>query len=348
MHNGTQIGSLALGLSTERINKEVRNARFLSLFIAIAIIFFGIIINRALSYGITIPITQIVKSIDKLGTDDWKDIKVTSEDEIGQMAKAFNRFAEEFKKEQELLVRKEELEKAQEELKRAMEIKSEFTSMVSHELRTPLTAIKESIGIVLDETAGELNDEQKDFLSTAKRNVDRLHRLINDVLDFSKLESGKIKYDMKPYNINEVIKEAMKTHMSVAEQKNLYLVSNLDPDIPIMVFDDDRITQVITNFLSNALKFTEKGGITVTSDYNKEEKMVYVCVKDTGPGIKKEDIPKLFKQFSQLGGPDGRQTGGAGLGLAICKKIIEDHRGKTWVESEVGKGSSFYFKLPVS
>jgi len=240
-----------------------------------------------------------------------------------------------------------ERKRAEEKLNKAMEVKSNFTSMVSHELRTPLTAIKEGIGIVLDGTSGSINEDQKSFLGLAKRNMDRLHRLINDVLDFSKLEAEKIKFEMQLGDITKTIAEAVNTEKGAFDRKGLFLKVESALDIPKIKFDSDRITQVFSNLLSNALKFTPKGGVTVSIDRHDKEKYVSICVADTGPGVAKEDIPKLFQKFEQLGGVSDRKAGGTGLGLAICKQIVEQHRGKIWVESEVGKGSKFCFTLPI-
>jgi signal transduction histidine kinase len=249
---------------------------------------------------------------------------------------------------EELLVRTilyaMERKKAEKKIKEAVETKSEFLSMVSHELRTPLTAMKESVSIVLDEMAGEINDEQKDCLDIAKRNIDRLARLINDVLDFQKLESGKMKFNMKTNNINEVVEQVYQTMLS-STKEGINLVIDLEDNLPKVNFDSDKITQVLTNLVSNAIKFTEKGSVTMKTI--KGENIIHVMVSDEGCGIKKEDEPKLFRKFEQLSIGGERKTGGTGLGLAICKEIIEQHRGKIWAESELNKGSTFHFVLPI-
>ncbi len=231
------------------------------------------------------------------------------------------------------------------DLKKAEKVKAEFTSTVSHELRTPLTAIKESINIVLDGTAGAITEEQKDFLSMSKRNVDRLARLINDVLDFQKLESGKMTFSFEENDINEVVEETRQAMSSVAKTKGLELGLGLDSTLPRVKFDKDKITQVMANLVSNAIKFTDKGSVKIFT--SREEGFVMVSVRDTGPGIRKEDMPKLFQQFAQLENGLTRKTGGTGLGLAISREIVMRHNGKIWAESEYGKGASFNFTLPV-
>ncbi|MFO8052564.1 MAG: ATP-binding protein [Candidatus Omnitrophota bacterium] len=234
---------------------------------------------------------------------------------------------------------------AKEKLETAIKIKSDFLSTVSHELRTPLAAIKEGINIVYDQSAGKINKEQKEFLDISKRNVDRLARLINDVLDIQKLESDKMEFDLKENDINSIIKEVFETMKPHVAKKQLQFKLNLDENIPKMKVDRDKLIQVITNLVSNAIKFTERGSVTINSLLEKNAAKVWV--EDTGPGIKKEDIAKLFKTFQQLQTGKGRKTGGTGLGLAICKDIINKHRGKIWVESELGKGSKFIFLLPI-
>lgn len=237
-----------------------------------------------------------------------------------------------------------ELEEKNRELIRLGQLKSSFVSMVSHELRTPLTAIKEGIGIVLDGTTGPVTDEQKDFLDTAKRNVDRLSRLINNILDFQKLDAGKMKFDYQENNINLVVKEVFQTMEPLVKGKWLDFVLQLDESIPMVKFDKDKITQVLTNLVSNAIKFTLNGSVSIIT--SKGPNTIQVTVKDTGPGVKEEDLDKLFQYFEQIGDIKQRR-GGTGLGLAICKEIITMHNGKIWVESQHGQGTSFHFVLPI-
>jgi len=236
---------------------------------------------------------------------------------------------------------RQQLEKIEELYK----IKSDFTSTVSHELRTPLTAIKEGITLVADGSAGALNDDQRNFLSIAKNNVDRLNRLINDVLDFSKLEAKKMPFNFALGDISAPVKEGVASNRMTAEKKGLEIAFEAQEGLPQAVFDQDRIFQVVNNLIGNAIKFTEKGGIKIS--LGKVDEKIKVCVSDTGKGISTEDLPRLFVMYSQLGGVTGRKTGGTGLGLAISKQIIEQHGGAIWAESERGKGSRFCFTVPL-
>ncbi|MCM8814030.1 MAG: PAS domain S-box protein [Candidatus Omnitrophica bacterium] len=234
---------------------------------------------------------------------------------------------------------------AEQEHRKIVDMKSRFVSVVSHELRTPLTAIKEGIATVLDGTAGALNPDQQELLTLAKRNVDRLARLINDVLNFQKLEMGRVGFDFRPHALNEIIQEVYTTMRGFAEQKHLDFRVDCGADMPDIICDRDKITQVLTNLVHNALKFTAQGTVTIRA-LPQAPHGVVVSVSDTGPGIDKKDIVKLFQQFVQLGDAGTRLSGSAGLGLAISRQIIERHRGKIWVESAPGEGTLFSFYLP--
>jgi PAS domain S-box-containing protein len=241
--------------------------------------------------------------------------------------------------------RKRKEKEIEEELMETMKMKSDFTSMVSHELRSPLGVIKEGINLILEGLAGDINDEQKDLLGTAKRNTDRLGRLINNVLDFQKITSGKICFDIRENDINEIVLEVNKAMSLLAKEKGLDLAVDIDDSIPKIGFDRDKIIQVLINLVSNAIKYTEKGNITISTKL--EGNTVHVIVRDTGTGIKAEDMQKLFQAFGQLDGTRDKKSGGTGLGLVISKEIILAHKGKIWAESKAGKGSSFHFILPI-
>ncbi len=226
-----------------------------------------------------------------------------------------------------------------------VDMKSNFVSNVSHELRTPLKAIRESISIVLDESAGQVNDEQKEFLTVSKKNVDRLARLINDILDFQKLDAGKTKLNTRNNNLNEVVKEVYELMLQPAKNKGLSFTVKLESKLPKIKFDRDKIIQVLINIVNNAIKFTEKGAVTITTIA--KGNALYVSVHDTGPGITEEDLSKIFNRFEQASGNKHKKKGGAGLGLSISKDIVRLHKGKIWVESEFGKSTTVWFLLPI-
>ena len=228
-------------------------------------------------------------------------------------------------------------------LQQAVMVKSEFTSMVSHELRTPLTAIKEAVDVVADGTAGDVNKHQADFLQLAKRNVDRLHRLINDTLDFSKLERGEFHLELADHELNALASEIVAQQRLAATKQRLRLEFAPDPDLPPVRMDPDRISQLLINLISNAIRYCDSGWIEVSTKRQGSEAVVKI--QDSGPGIPEEKLENIFEAFIQLSTGPGRRSGGTGLGLAICKKIVELHGGRIWVESELGKGSAFYFAL---
>ncbi len=238
-----------------------------------------------------------------------------------------------------------ERKEAEEKLKEAMEMKSQFVSTVSHELRTPLASMKEGIAVVLDGAAGEVNNEQRNFLNIAQRNVDRLTLLINDVLDFQKLEAGKMRVHIQENDIKEVVEEVQKTMLASAKKKGIDILLELDNNLPKARFDRDKIIQVLTNLVSNAIKFTEQGRVSIGVQQQDEE--LVIRVSDTGMGIPKDELPKIFERFYRVHRP-GKQIQGTGLGLAIVKKIVMIHGGRMEVESEENQGVTFTVFLPLS
>jgi len=335
----------------------------LAVMVAIGFFFSGILVR---------PIQSLYMAAMQIMNGNWDySINVKTGDEIEQFADVFRKMITTIKGKQDELVRaKEELEELSKslekkvrartidlttardklnnyakELERALTIKSDFISMASHELRTPLTAIREGISVVSEGKAGAVNDQQGKFLEMAKRNVDRLGRLINDILDFQKIEAGKLALKLESHNINDIAKEAADTMRALAKEKGLELIIDLAADIPDIKFDKDKIMQVVTNLATNAIKFTEKGNVTIKTSRNNN--IVKLEVRDTGIGIKESDMPKLFQKFSQLEKGLERKAGGSGLGLVISKEIVEKHGGKIGSESKHGEGSSFYFLLPI-
>lgn len=228
-------------------------------------------------------------------------------------------------------------------------LKTEFVSITSHELRTPLATIKNAITLIFKEAAGPINENQRKFLDIAKRNIDRLSALISDLLDLSKIESGKIELERASADINKIAEEVISTFEPMAKDKKIKLQSKLQKGLPQIQIDRAKITQLINNLVSNAIKFTEvQRSVTVsTSFYGADRNFIEVSVQDEGIGIDKKDFDKLFQKFQQLDSSLTRKAGGTGLGLAISKQITELHGGKIWVESEKGAGSKFSFILPV-
>ena len=238
------------------------------------------------------------------------------------------------------------LKKANERLEKLNEMKSEFISVVSHDLRTPLTSIKNAVSLLVTEKAGKLNETQAKFMSMAERNIDRLARLINDLLDLSRMEASKMQLQLAEVDIKRIIEQAVETFKSRADDKAIILGTDLEEDLPIVYVDSDRIEQVFANLLDNALKFTPEGG-KITISARKIEDKVEVSVEDTGVGLSEGNRQHIFDQFYQTEDTLSRKTGGTGLGLSIVKQLVEAHGGKISLESEAGKGTRFFFALPV-
>jgi len=236
--------------------------------------------------------------------------------------------------------------KAELELKDTMEAKSRFLAIVAHEMRTPLSSLKNAVTVILEGAAGRITNEQKDFLDIAKRNVDRLTRLINDVLDFEKLDAGKIDFDMRMNDITEVVKDVHRTMGYAAAAEAIDLTTELGENLPKARFDHDKMIQVITNLVGNAVKFTPKyGKVSICVTCSNEE--LIIRVKDDGMGIPDEDIPKIFERFYTVARPH-KQVQGTGLGLAIVKKIVDMHNGRIDVESQINNGTTFTVFLPLA
>ena len=231
------------------------------------------------------------------------------------------------------------------ELRKADQAKDEFLSVISHELRTPLNFIMGFGSILQDEIPGALNPKQQEYLGKMLNGVDRMLILVNDLLDFAKIQAGKL--DLLPTRTDFVplAEEVHATMKPLADQKNLTLALDL-PEHLILVADGPRLVQVLTNLIGNAIKFTPAGGrIVLRSRFDGPDLLTEVS--DTGIGISPEDLPKLFTRFKQLDMSSTRRVGGTGLGLSISKAIVEGHGGSIGVQSETDKGSKFWFRVPV-
>ena len=230
-------------------------------------------------------------------------------------------------------------------LKELDKMKSDFVSNVSHELRTPLTAIKGSVDNMLDGLTGDLNEKQSRYLVRIKSNADRLARLINDLLDLSRIEAG-IKLKRTNLSLPAVAKEVVESLGSVAAEKLISFEIDCAENNLTVWADPDRIAEVLTNLLGNAIKFTPtRGKVTVSLARNGDD-WVKVSIADTGPGIPSEEASRIFDKFYQVSQPEQRKAMGTGLGLPIAKALVEMHGGKIWLESEAGRGSIFSFTLP--
>ena len=248
--------------------------------------------------------------------------------------------------------RTEELELANEELIHLNKVKSDFVSVVSHELRTPLTSIK-SFAEILEDDIGEMDhDTQRRYLKIINSESDRLGRLINDVLDLQKIDAGMMRWNDEIIDLNNLLVDTSKVFGQVMLDKGIELEIVSGSEVAHAQVDKDKITQVVTNILSNSLKFTKKGKVSIALSKLVEEDeegrdidWYQVSIRDTGAGIPEKDIDDIFKRFHQVDSSETREQGGSGLGLNICQEIIDHYNGHIWVESKLGEGSCFNFKL---
>lgn len=238
-----------------------------------------------------------------------------------------------------------EKKRYEERLKELDQLKSDFVSNVSHELRTPLTAIKGSVDNMLDGLTGDLTEKQNRYLVRIKSNADRLARLINDLLDLSRIEAG---ISLKPVKLSllTLANEVAENLRPMALEKQITIeVDSTDKNIFVWA-DSDRTSEVLTNLLGNAIKFTPVSGKITLSLVNNGGDWVKVSVADTGPGIPSEEAVRIFDKFYQITQTERQKARGTGLGLSIAKALVEMHGGKIWLESQAGKGSIFCFTLP--
>jgi len=340
------IGMLFVGTPERPFIELQQNIKAHTILIGFLSIILALIVSLVLSETIISPIKKLKSAAEKISSGDYNiHVDVNSCDEIGELAKAFNKMAEDVRKSHEELKRHaKELEESYEKLKEVDRLKSEIISIVSHELRTPLTSIKGYVELVLDGLMGELNDNQRRCLEIAKNNIDRLKRLIDNMLDLSKIESGAIKFDMKIVKIKDMINEVLNSLEPLIKEKNIEVVCDIEDSLTAKV-DKDRITQVLINLIENAIKFSPVKGVIEICAF-RDDNYAHIIIKDYGPGIPKKDLNKIFDKFYQVNFPKIKKDG-AGLGLAICKSIVEVHGGKIWVESELGKGTTFHILLPI-
>lgn len=237
-----------------------------------------------------------------------------------------------------------ELDRKNSELKKLDQLKSDFISTVSHELRTPMTIIRESISQIIDRLCGEVTDVQAKRLNITLNNLDRLKHIVDNLLDISKFESKKVELNKSTMDFVALAKEVMASFEPQMKTKGLQGCYDFSVESVYGSADQDKIIQVLVNLVGNAVKFTERGHIKICVRDNAKE--IEFRISDTGPGIQKDDLSKMFNKFEQFGRKEGPGEKGTGLGLAICKEIIKLHHGEIWAESQPGQGAEFTFTLP--
>jgi signal transduction histidine kinase len=292
------------------------------------------VLGLFISRSFTRPLREICQATKELEQGNFNvRVNRTGEDELATLAESFNRSAQ-------------ALAAMDEERRRLDHAKSEFLSITSHELRTPITPLKAQMQMLRSEAFGPLTDAQKTSIDVVLRNAERLEHIIEDFLEISRIEAARLKFNFRPVNLTELITETVSLMQGFAQEKRIRIVAET-ACLPVIEMDPDRVSQVLRNLLHNAVKFSQEDStIDVSAEVNKEQ--VQINVRDHGVGLSAEDQIRVFEPFYQVERTTNRKHGGTGLGLTICRGIIESQKGKIWVDSKIGVGSTFSFTVPLT
>jgi len=351
------IGSVEIGFSKEYINEQIRTTTAALSFGLIGVfVLIGLLLYYFISRSVIEPLEAFTETVKGMNPENLSTrVKIHRKDELGMLAASFNRMAEDVEKsrralqrahdnlEEKVAERTEELAHANTRLKELDRLKSMFIASMSHELRTPLNSIIGFTGIILQGMAGEITGEQSKQLTLVKNSANHLLALINDIIDVSKIEAGKIELAIGEFDLSDLVQDVKDSFTVATDEKGLKMSLEI-PERLLIESDARRVKQIIVNLVSNAVKFTEQGEIEIRAA--KKDGAVELSVKDTGIGIRKEDIDRLFKAFSRIP-TEGRLTEGTGLGLYLSQKIAYLLGGRISAESEFGRGSKFTFALPL-
>ena len=330
------------GMDRLRQNVEASNRRAVRLMggFAAAAIFLALVLGFVISWSFIMPIREAGAFLGQVARGNFgATIDVPNRDELGALAARMNEMSRELHQ----LYEHERTLNAQ--LERASKAKSDFLASMSHELRTPLNAILGFNELILGEIYGPVAEELKVPLTDIQSSGRHLLRLINNVLDLSKIEAGRMELAPDDYAVQDLVAGVLSGLRPLASQKGLELTSAVPNDIPLAYGDAGRIAQCLMNLVGNAVKFTQQGRIEIAVDCRDD--VLHYRVIDTGTGIPADRLEAVFAEFRQADATIAGQFGGTGLGLSITKKFVELHGGRIWVESEVGKGSTFSFTIPL-
>lgn len=366
------------------LNIESIMAKFLGLIMVVIVVTLIISagIGILLATSISIPLGRIVQVIGELEKGNFKArVNLIANDETGVLSQSFDKMAQEIERNraeledlnrnlefrvmektenltrayerlqlsnQNIAVANRELEEANRKLKEIDRLKSDFISVVSHELRTPITSIKAFAELILMKPKMPVEKKTR-LINIINNESDRLTRLVGDILDLTKIEAGKLSWNITKVNIDEVIQTSVAGIHSLADNKSITITTTIQRSLPWMYGDKDRLVQVITNILSNAIKFTPQGGkIRIAASFELTPRSrIVVSVSDTGVGIPEQDLDLIFEKFRRSGDVLTNRSEGTGLGLAISRQIIDYHGGTIWATSALGEGSTFTFTLPL-
>ncbi len=368
-----QVGTVFMRVDTHRIYALLKNFSIITAFILLASLLGTYVVAMNMQSLISKPLINLAETATTVSEKGDFSIRAQEygKDEVGVLVESFNKMLEQIQKRDVMLARHRDhledqvrlrtselsaanrnlestiidVQRAKEAAESANKVKGEFLANMSHEIRTPLNAV---INITEFLSQTPLNVEQKDFVDTIRASGDVLLGLVNDVLDFSRIDSGRLELESVPFNLRECVESAVEVLSARAAQKKLELLNWFEPSLDLTLLGDPtRLRQILMNLISNAVKFTEHGEIVVqvqaTEHENKAE--VLFSVRDTGIGIPADRINQLFQAFTQVDASTTRKYGGSGLGLAISRHLCGLMGGKMWVESELGKGSTFFFNI---
>ncbi|HEY7453765.1 MAG TPA: HAMP domain-containing sensor histidine kinase [Thermoleophilaceae bacterium] len=341
-HENDRMAALRAGIDAANRRSLVVMGAF-----AVASVVLALVGGFVISWAFILPVRAAQSFLTDVAEGKFGGIvDVPNRDEFGGLAARLNETSRELARlDAEQRAAADALRSLNARLERASQAKSEFLANMSHELRTPLNAILGFTEMVLDELYGEVPPELKEPLADIQTNGRHLLRLINDVLDLSKIEAGRMELSVDDYAVEDVVSTVRASLRSLASEKGIDFVAEVEEGLPVARGDSKRITQCLLNLVGNALKFTKHGRVTVAVE--RDGPRLRYRVSDTGIGIPADQIEAVFAEFRQVDATTTRDFGGTGLGLSITKKFVELHGGRIWVESEVGKGSTFYFEVPL-
>lgn len=330
-----------------RANEILSKNRLLNLIVVLAVAFVGLLASRHFA-GPILKLNHAVAEVTQGNLKARVDIKTG--DELETLGDGFNSMVAHLETmvhafEEKVRQRTQELALANEQLEAANRVKSQFLASMSHELRTPLNSIIGFSQLMQDGVVGDLNEDQAQCVSDILESGRHLLGLINNILDLSKIEAGRMELHPEPFCLSDAVGVVTRTMHSLMDKKGQTLDVVIEPDLPRVLADEGKVKQILLNLLGNANKFTPEGG-TVTVRVNRKNEGFICAVEDTGVGISEQDLPIVFEEFRQVDGSYTRKQEGTGLGLALTRRLVQLHGGEVGVESEVGKGTRFWFTLP--
>lgn len=349
----TRVGLLVAAqqdrMSQMRDSVTAANKRSLILTGAFAVIavIFALLCGFVISWSIILPVHEAQRFLDRVAAGEFgARISVPNRDEFGTLAERMNHMSSELQRfDAEQRRAAAELGRLNQELEQTSKAKSEFLANMSHELRTPMNAILGFTEMLIDGLYGSVPKALEEPLTDIQLNGRHLLRLINDVLDLSKIEAGHMQLSLNEYSAREIVEIVNVSLRSLAAEKGLQFETRVPDDLPTAYGDGGRLTQCLMNLAGNAIKFTREGRVVIGVELAGHD--LLFRVSDTGIGIPNEELQNVFAEFRQVDAAVTREFGGTGLGLSITKRFVEMHGGRIWVESEMGKGCTFYFTVPL-